>query len=108
MRLNSAGTADCQREAANGDLLRNLPFLIGVRFTGWRRAREFLLQARAHHHFDKRGHYRLRIDADLALLDAIGKRRGEAREQLTGVRIRATELQATALLKKIDTALATL
>lgn len=89
-------------------LLKNLPFLIWVRFTGWRRAWEFLLRARAHHHFDRRGQFRLRIDTDQALLHAIGKRRGEARELLTAARIRATELQATALLRKIDAALATL
>ena len=86
-------------------LLSNLVFLVRFRLNGWKQTHELLLRAQSNRHFDEKSHWRARIETDLGLLYAVGKRKSEARTILTRARALATELQAPSLVRNIDAAL---
>jgi hypothetical protein len=86
-------------------LLRNLPFLINVKLTGWNKALQNLLETQKSLLGDG-GFYGASAEANLGILYKLGKREKEAQRHLAEARIRAERLGAKALVTKIDAALA--
>jgi class 3 adenylate cyclase/tetratricopeptide (TPR) repeat protein len=87
-------------------VLRNLPFLVRTKFTGWKKAMDMMLAARENPMFSGTSHWRARAEANLGFLYMIRKRYPEAKECLARARPIAEELNSAALLAKIDAALA--
>ena len=86
-------------------LLKHLPFLIGVKLTGWKKAVQLLLETRKRLYGDG-GFYRASVDTNLGILYKIAKREEEARKYFIEARATAERLGAKVLLAKIDHALA--
>jgi class 3 adenylate cyclase len=82
-------------------VLKNLPFLIKTALTGRKKATALLLKARKNPMFSEVGYHRARIDADLAILYKLAKRRDEADRYFKQARLIAENLNAEALLTKI-------
>jgi len=89
-------------------ILKNLPFLLVTAMTGWKTAMTMMQAARQNPMFSGSSHWRARVEANLGFLYLMKKRFGEARECLLRARPIAEQLNSTALLVKIDTALAQL
>jgi class 3 adenylate cyclase len=87
-------------------ILRHLPFFARTAFTGWKRATEMMLAVRENPMFSETGHWRARAEANLGFLYLVKKRFGEAQACLLRARPIAEQLESTALLAKIDAALA--
>jgi hypothetical protein len=83
-------------------VLKNLPFLIKTALTGRKKATALLLEARKNSMFSEVGYHRARIDADLAILYKLAKRRDESDGYFKQARVIAENLGAEALLTKID------
>jgi len=87
-------------------ILRNLPFLVRTKFTGWNKAMEMMLAVRENPMFSGTSYWRARAEADLGFLYLLKKQRGKARECLLRARPIAEQFNSAALLAKIDAALA--
>jgi class 3 adenylate cyclase len=83
-------------------VLKNLPFLIKAAVNGRKKAAALLLEARKNPMFSEVGYHRARIDADLAILYKLAKRRDEADRYFKQARLIAESLNAEALLTKVD------
>jgi hypothetical protein len=93
-----------KKKAPISVVLKNLPFLIKTALTGRKTAMTLLLEARKNLIFSEVGYHRARIDADLAILYKIAKRRDEADKYFKQARMIAENLGADGLLAKIDAA----
>jgi class 3 adenylate cyclase len=89
-------------------VIKNLPFLIATRLSGWKKAEGLLLAARDNVMSHPEGHWRARAEANLGFLYAMKRRHNEARSCFTRARPIAERLGPDALLAKIDAAIAKL
>jgi hypothetical protein len=89
-------------------IVKNLPFLIATRLSGWKKSEGLLLAARDNVMSHPEGHWRARAEADLGFLYAMKRRHNEARACFTRARSIAERLGPDALLARIDAAIAKL
>jgi class 3 adenylate cyclase/tetratricopeptide (TPR) repeat protein len=89
-------------------IIRHLPFLISTAFTGRRKAMKLLREARSNTRFSSNGYLCARIDTNLGILCRLAKQNVDADKHLRHARVIAEQLDAKALLAKIDAAAAPL
>ena len=89
-------------------LLWNLSTIVGVMISGANRARTLLKKAGEVTMLSEHGIHIARINYDLGVLAAIGKRRDEGRRYFAQARTGAESQSADKLLQRIDAALAQL
>jgi hypothetical protein len=85
---------------------KNLRFLIVTTLSGWNKALALVLPARHNVMFAETSHWRAPTETDLGVLYLMKKRYAEADGCLQCARAMAAKLQDSALLAKIDAALA--